>query len=79
MLEGLPIKPVDSYRYSSSYNLDKWLNTTTKTLTKFKAKSEIKNLMKLTQRLTGIEIEDNAILIFFDAKNLFKNIPKKKP
>jgi hypothetical protein len=70
-----PMRPVVSYVNSPAYLLAKYLNTLILEVTQFKPKYGLKNSMELCQYLKEQTPPKNALLVSFDVKSLFTNVP----
>lgn len=74
--ENFPGRGVASYCTSHAANLARFLNDYIKRELKFKPKRTIVNTMEFLEKINGIKIEENDIILSFDVKNLFPSIPK---
>jgi hypothetical protein len=73
--ENHPMRPVVSYINAPSYSLAKYINTLILQVTGFKPKYGIKNSIEFCNNLRNQTPPDNSILVSFDVKSLFTNIP----
>lgn len=71
---GNPIRPVVSYINSPTRELSINLNSMFKQLTNFKPENNLNNSLDLVQKLNK-KTPDNSILVSFDIKSMFSNIP----
>ncbi|BHF84196.1 hypothetical protein SprV_0902734600 [Sparganum proliferum] len=72
---GLPLRPIVSLRGTPTYNLAKWLFRKLRSLTS-NAATTVCSAAQFLERLKGIRLSEDEVMVSFDVTALFTSIPQ---
>ncbi|BHF62483.1 hypothetical protein SprV_0301040100 [Sparganum proliferum] len=72
---GLPLRPIVSLRGTPTYNLAKWLFGKLRSLTS-NAATTVCSAAQFLERLKGIRLSEDEVMVSFDVTALFTSIPQ---
>ena len=75
--EGVPMRPIVSCIGSPTYGISKFIASKISPLAG-KSDSYVKNSKHFIESIDGIRVEDDEVMISFDVKSLFTNVPIKE-
>ncbi|BHF76294.1 hypothetical protein SprV_0501939200 [Sparganum proliferum] len=71
----LPLRPIVSLRGAPTYNLAKWLFRSMRSLTS-DATTTVCSAAQFLERLKGMRLDENEVMVSFDVTSLFTSIPQ---
>ncbi|BHF63681.1 hypothetical protein SprV_0200667500 [Sparganum proliferum] len=73
--DGAPLHPIVSLRGTRTFNLAKWMFRRLNCLT-LGSDTTVRSSAHLLERLKGLQIDTNEVMVSFDVTSLFTSIPK---